>query len=124
MKIKYLVFMILFTLSTTAPAAPAASIEKTPVQNTPGTQQQALPAPPAGPARIPMAGNPDQLQGYRIDQPGTITFTVGVQIKGKVEKPQVVIFLPKERSLYREVTFVRSFNKEIMQPLPFTPVTK
>lgn len=60
-------------------------------------------------------------QGYRIDQPGTITFTVGVKISGKVEKPQVMIFLPKERTLYREEVFTRSFKDELMQPLPFTP---
>ena len=63
-------------------------------------------------------------QGYRIDQPGTITFTVGVKISGKVEKPQVMIFLPKEKTLYREEVFSRSFRDELMQPLPFTPVTE
>ncbi|MBD3344843.1 MAG: hypothetical protein GF401_07250 [Chitinivibrionales bacterium] len=60
--------------------------------------------------------------GYRIDAPGTITFTVGVKIKGKVEKPQVVIFLPKEKPHYREVDFERSFKKELMESLPFEPV--
>lgn len=59
---------------------------------------------------------------YRIDQPGTITFTVGVKISGKVEKPQVMIFLPKEKTLYREETLKRSFADEIEQPLPFTPI--
>jgi len=60
--------------------------------------------------------------GYRIDVPGTITFTVGVKIKGKVEKPQVVIFLPKEKSFYREMSFSYSFEKEISKPLPFIPI--
>ena len=63
-------------------------------------------------------------QGYRIDQPGTITFTVGVKISGKVEKPQVMIFLPKEKTLYREEKFSRSFADELSQPLPFTPVIR
>ena len=60
--------------------------------------------------------------GYRIDVPGTITFTVGVKIKGKVEKPQVVIFLPKEKSYYRDLSFSYSFEKEISKPLPFVPI--
>ena len=61
-------------------------------------------------------------QGYRIDQPGTITFTVGMVIKGKVEKPQVMIFLPKEKSYYREQEFSHSFRDELSQPLPFSPL--
>lgn len=60
--------------------------------------------------------------GYRIEQPGTITFTVGVKIKGKVEKPQVVIFLLKEKSQYREMSFSYSFQKDIYKPLPFIPI--
>ena len=63
-------------------------------------------------------------QGYRIDQPGTITFTVGVKISGKVEKPQVMIFLPKEKTQYRDQVLSRSFIGEISQPLPFSPVTQ
>lgn len=59
----------------------------------------------------------DGESGYRIDQPGTITFTVAVKISGKVEKPQVMIFLPKEKTLYREMIFNRSFKKEIEEPL-------
>ena len=63
-----------------------------------------------------------QKTSYRIDVPGTITFTVGVKIKGKVEKPQVVIFLPKEKSFYRDLSFSYSFEKEISKPLPFVPI--
>jgi len=61
-------------------------------------------------------------QGYRIDQPGTITFTVGVKISGKVEKPQVVIFLPKEKTLYRREELDRSYKQELDEPLPFAPL--
>lgn len=61
-------------------------------------------------------------QAFRIDQPGTITFTVGMVIKGKVEKPQVIIFLPKEKTFYRDLKFTHSFTDEIKDPLPFTPV--
>jgi len=60
-------------------------------------------------------------KGYKIDKPGTITFTVGVKIVGKVERPQVVIFLPKERSLFRPIVYSRSFSEEIMTPLEFHP---
>ncbi len=59
---------------------------------------------------------------YRIEQPGTITFTVGIKIKGKVAKPQVMIFLPKERSLYRELDFSYSFQKDLGKPIPFEPI--
>ena len=62
--------------------------------------------------------------GYRIEQPGTITFTVGVKISGKVEKPQVMIFLPKEKTLYRNEVPRRSFYNELIQPLPFTPLSE
>ena len=64
----------------------------------------------------------DVEQDYRIDQPGTITFTVGVKIKGKIEKPQVMIFLPKEKTLYRDVSFKRTFSEDLADPLPFTPI--
>jgi hypothetical protein len=61
---------------------------------------------------------------FRIDQPGTITFTVGMVIKGKIEKPQVIIFLPKEKTFYRDLKFTHSFAGEIGDPLPFTPVVE
>ncbi len=63
-------------------------------------------------------------KGYRIDRPGTITFTVGIKIKGKIEKPQVMIFLPKEKPVYNKTTFSMSFMDDIMTPLPFEPVVK
>ena len=63
-------------------------------------------------------------QGYRIEKPGTITFTVGVKIKGKVEKPQVMIFLPKEKPVYKDITMTRSFYDDIMEALPFEPGEK
>ena len=61
-------------------------------------------------------------KGYRIEKPGTITFTQGVVIKGKVEKPQVVIFLPKEKPIYEEPSFNRSFIQDIFKPLPLSPL--
>jgi len=61
---------------------------------------------------------------YRIDKPGTITFTVGVKIKGKVEKPQVMIFLPKEKPVYQDIVIKHSFYDDIMEPLPLNPQEK
>jgi hypothetical protein len=85
---------------------------------------QAGPAADAGPKVKPPAAPKDTVtqQGYRIDQPGTITFTVGMVIKGKVEKPQVMIFLPKEKSYFREQEFSHSFGDELSRPLPFSPL--
>ena len=64
----------------------------------------------------------EPTSGYIIETPGTITFQVGVTIKGRVEKPQVMIFLPKERPLYHPVEMSRSFVDALMQPLPFEPL--
>jgi hypothetical protein len=63
-----------------------------------------------------------ESEGYRIEQPGTITFTQGITIKGKVEKPQVMIFLPKEKTLFKEITFNRSFRDAIALPPVFDPI--
>ena len=61
-------------------------------------------------------------KGYTIEEPGTITFKVGLKIKGKVAKPQVVIFLPKEETIQRDMSFERSFTDNIMESLPFVPI--
>ncbi|MDO5576284.1 MAG: hypothetical protein Q4F84_04335 [Fibrobacter sp.] len=63
-----------------------------------------------------------QQQDYTIDQPGTITFTVVVKIKGKVDKPQVIIFLPKEKPLYQKHVLDHSFSDELSEQLPFVPI--
>ncbi len=70
------------------------------------------------------ANPPETNQGFLIDKPGTITFTVGVKIKGKVEKPQVMIFLPKEDSWHKKMDFDRSFRDNLLEPLPFSPKTQ
>ncbi len=64
------------------------------------------------------------MQEYKIEKPGTITFTVGARIKGKVEKPQVMIFLPKERVHYQEITLERTFKEDLFEPLPFVPLVE
>jgi hypothetical protein len=35
-----------------------------------------------------------------------------------------MIFLPKEKTLYREEVLTRSFIDELSEPLPFTPITE
>ncbi|MFP4162651.1 MAG: hypothetical protein ACLFQB_08510 [Chitinispirillaceae bacterium] len=76
----------------------------------------------AGSSRAEEPVDSTEQKDYRIDDPGTITFTVGTKIKGKVDKPQVMIFLPKERSFYRDMVLTKSFSDEIMQPLPLIPL--
>lgn len=66
--------------------------------------------------------NNDEDIEYEVEQLGTITFTVGMKIKGKLEKPQVVIFLPKGNSQFRKMDFSYSFKKDIYKPLPLNPV--
>jgi hypothetical protein len=61
---------------------------------------------------------------FSVEQPGSITFKTGVTIIGNVEKPQVLIFLPKEKSFYREIAFTRSFGKEAAEPMPFEPLSE
>jgi hypothetical protein len=82
-----------------------------------------IPALGAKPDTIKTNSQKDKTD-YLIEQPGTITFTVGVKILGKVEKPQVVIFLSKEKTTYRDISFTYSFEKNIEKPLPFVPITK
>jgi hypothetical protein len=72
----------------------------------------------------PGAENTTEKLGYRIDKPGTITFTTVMKITGKVEKPQVMIFLPKERPFFRQMDFSHSFLSDIMEPLPLAPIVK
>ncbi len=70
------------------------------------------------------AQNPLNTEGqqeeidHAVEQLGTITFTVGVKIKGKIEKPQVVIFLPKGKAQLRTMEFTYSFREDINKPLP------
>jgi hypothetical protein len=114
-----LIICAILSISSAAPAErkPAAATQQTPAtpsEQTPATPSEQKPAPPAN------QSGPES--GYRIDEPGTITFTVGVKIKGKVEKPQVVIFLPKEKPYYREISFAHSFSEELVKPLPFSQV--
>ncbi|MCU0608805.1 MAG: hypothetical protein MUF22_03430 [Chitinispirillaceae bacterium] len=73
-------------------------------------------------AAVPASPDSTARQEYSIDQPGTITFRVGMVIKGKIEKPQVVIFLPKEKPYFREFKVTHSFVDDLNDPLPFVPI--
>lgn len=73
---------------------------------------------------LEMENQDSTVKEYQIEKPGTITFTVGAKIKGKVEKPQVMIFLTKERVHYKEITLDRSFQQDLLEPLPFVPMVK
>ena len=95
-----------------------------PYAGQPAKQEKVQNAAPAAAAvqAAPKPQDSTDRAGYRIDQPGTITFTVGMVIKGKIEKPQVMIFLPKEKTFYREQKFSHSFNDDLAEPLPFAPI--
>jgi hypothetical protein len=76
-------------------------------------------------AVIAGAQAPEQKEGdYIVEKPGTITFKHGLVIVGKVERPQVMIFLPKQKSFYREIEFSRSFRADIAEPVEFVPIIK
>jgi len=112
-----------FGLVTADPAhAPAATKDIAPA-----AAKEAVPLSGPNTSAVPAAAEsivqPDD-KGYKIEKPGTITFTVGVVIKGKVEKPQVVIFLPKEKPEYEPFTFNKSFKEDILKPLPLRPVAE
>ncbi|KMQ52231.1 hypothetical protein CHISP_0912 [Chitinispirillum alkaliphilum] len=70
---------------------------------------------------IPALSSEEEEVSYRIEQPGVITFTVGLQIEGRVDKPQVMIFLPKERPVFRNIELKKSFEPQIMQPFSHNP---
>ena len=107
--------------SAAAPPKKQAAVRQPTPAAAPGAAASTV-GPPA-PAQQPPAA-PEQAAGFRIDQPGTITFTVGVKIVGKLEKPEVVIFLPKEKSYYRPVKFAHSFGQDILEPLPLDPAVE
>jgi len=58
---------------------------------------------------------------YSVDAPGTITFTSGSKIEGKVEKPQVIIFLPKQDPVFESNSFEKDYTEDLQRPLTFNP---
>ena len=123
--------IMLLTLGTGVVPTVAAAVEKempkaTKEMNAPAGAEAIPLAVPGVTAEAPLTGGlarPDD-KGYKIEKPGTITFTVGVVIKGKVEKPQVVIFLPKEKPDYEPFIFNQSFKEDLMKPLPLRPMAE
>ena len=58
-----------------------------------------------------------QQKNYSRSMPGEITFKTGAVIVGKIEKPQVMIVIPKEKPETDSIVFDHSFIKEILKPL-------
>jgi len=56
---------------------------------------------------------------FVIKKPGEITFTSGIVIEGRVEKPQVMLVLTKEKIKVEPVIFQQSFVKNITDPLRY-----
>ena len=58
-------------------------------------------------------------EDFIIKKPGEISFTSGIVIEGRVEKPQVLLVLTKERIKVDPVVFQQSFLKNITDPLRY-----
>ncbi|MFH1761386.1 MAG: hypothetical protein ABIA63_09840 [bacterium] len=54
---------------------------------------------------------------YKMDKPGTITFKTGTEIVAKTEKPQVEIFIEKEKPKLLKVMEEPSLVNLIEKPL-------
>ena len=54
---------------------------------------------------------------FVIKRPGEITFTTGIVIEGRIEKPQVIIVLSKEEIKVKPVSFSNSFLAHVVRPL-------
>ncbi len=84
-------------------------------------QSMAAPATAKGAAADTSKGQRTDHQGYVLRRPGEITFTTGAVIEGKVEKPQVMIILPKEKTQADSIIFDQSFRAQMLQPLEIDP---
>ena len=71
------------------------------------------------PAKSRSAGPASADEEFIIKKPGEITFTSGIVIEGRVEKPQVMLVLTKERIKVEPVLFQQSFLKNITDPLRY-----
>ena len=65
-------------------------------------------------ARSPASAQDDD---FVIKKPGEITFTTGIVIEGRIEKPQVMLVLTKERVKIEPLDYEGSFIKSITEPL-------
>lgn len=116
-----------------APAGPA------PAAQPPAAAPAATPPAPAAPPPAGGAGGAPKAPASTIDimknladaaaganqedfiikKPGELTFTTGVVIEGRVEKPQVMLVLSKEALRLEPVTFEKSFLDNITRPLQY-----
>jgi hypothetical protein len=69
-------------------------------------------------APLPLSSPPAQTGNDEFVQrkPGEITFTTGIVIEGRVEKPQVMLVLTKERIKLSPVVFSHSFLGDLTAP--------
>ncbi|OGJ86846.1 MAG: hypothetical protein A2268_14335 [Candidatus Raymondbacteria bacterium RifOxyA12_full_50_37] len=72
---------------------------------------------PAKLAAVPATPAQDE---FVIRKPGEITFTTGIVIEGRVEKPQVMLILTKERLKLQSIRFERSFVNRITEPVAYS----
>jgi len=63
-----------------------------------------------------------QDQSFVVKRPGEITFTSGIVIEGRVEKPQVMLVFTKEKIKLEPVVFRQSPLSQITAPLRMTPL--
>lgn len=54
---------------------------------------------------------------YIVQKPGEITFTSGVVIEGRVEKPQLMLVITKEELRINPISFKKKFTKNITNSL-------
>ncbi len=103
----------LLTISAAPPRPSAAPASK-----------PAKPASAAAPktAAPDTAAKSDDRQSFVLRRPGEITFTTGAVIEGKIEKPQVMIILPKEKIQADSIIFDQSFRAQMLEPLDIQSV--
>jgi pyruvate/2-oxoglutarate dehydrogenase complex dihydrolipoamide acyltransferase (E2) component len=105
-------------VSGQAPAKPAAAPAKPAAAPAKPAAAPAKPAAaPAASAETPAA--PGSAEEYVIRRPGEITFEQGIIIEGRVEKPQLMLVLTKEKIKLEPVTFEKSFLTHITLPMRY-----
>jgi len=72
---------------------------------------------------VPAKGKSQEIEpkddDFIIKKPGEITFTSGIVIEGRVEKPQVMLVLTKEKIKSDPSSYKQSFLKNITDPLRY-----
>jgi hypothetical protein len=61
--------------------------------------------------------SPQNDDDFVIKRPGEITFTSGIVIEGRVEKPQVLLIMTKEKTKLPELKLKASMLRFIEEPV-------